>query len=146
MAPGLPLFFELDMGTRNFAPENVIAYEAGYRAAPTDYFSWDIATFINDYHKLEGVGPVGATGCRATGPDFSPGDATPTTCERSAMASKRPRPISSRTHGGCLAPTACSKYKPAAVTRRTAAILNGSSPHNQTYLRSSWDCEPGCSL
>jgi iron complex outermembrane receptor protein len=52
-------FFEF-LGDPNFEPENVIAYEVGYRAQPSDRFSWDICGYINDYHKLRGLGPAGA--------------------------------------------------------------------------------------
>ncbi|MGD9722868.1 MAG: TonB-dependent receptor plug domain-containing protein [Pirellulales bacterium] len=50
-------FFQFD-GDPSFQPETVLAYEAGYRAQPTQNFSWDICGYINDYRKLRGLGPL----------------------------------------------------------------------------------------
>src|SRR5205085_2667343 len=58
-APGFPVFGNL-LGNTSLIPEDLVAYEIGYRAAPTDNFSWDIAGYINDYNKLVGTGPIGA--------------------------------------------------------------------------------------
>jgi len=41
------------LGNPKFESEHVIAYEAGFRSQPIDRFSFDIATFINDYRGLE---------------------------------------------------------------------------------------------
>lgn len=47
------------LGNPNIAPENMMSYEIGYREAPTDNFSWDIAGYINDYRMLQGFSPPG---------------------------------------------------------------------------------------
>jgi iron complex outermembrane receptor protein len=39
-------------GTGDFQSENVVAYEAGYRAQPMDRMSFDLATFVNRYTDL----------------------------------------------------------------------------------------------
>jgi iron complex outermembrane receptor protein len=57
--PGVPLYLDV-LGNPELDPENLMAYEIGYRAAPTDQFSWDIAGYINDYRKVRGLGPIGA--------------------------------------------------------------------------------------
>jgi iron complex outermembrane receptor protein len=49
--PG-PIEVEL-LGNPKFKSEHVIAYEAGYRAQPTDRVSADVTVFFNNYHSLE---------------------------------------------------------------------------------------------
>jgi iron complex outermembrane receptor protein len=44
-------------GDRSVEAENVLAYELGYRAQPTDDFSWDVALFYNDHDDLIGTTP-----------------------------------------------------------------------------------------
>lgn len=137
VAQGLPLFFNLT-GNPNLAPENVIAYEAGYRAAPADYFSWDVATFINDYQKLEGVASVGP-------PIFVP----PNLVLLPAMFANNMRALSygMETTATCqLSDTwrlfgsySLLEMQARGADATSASRLNGSSPHNQVYLRSSWD-------
>ncbi|MBI5184376.1 MAG: TonB-dependent receptor [Nitrospinae bacterium] len=39
-------------GNRNFESEELTAYEAGYRALPTDHVSLDVTAFFNKYDKL----------------------------------------------------------------------------------------------
>ncbi|MBP8273289.1 MAG: TonB-dependent receptor [Acidobacteria bacterium] len=39
-------------GDPHFAPETVIAYEAGYRVRPTEWMSLDVAVFTNRYDQL----------------------------------------------------------------------------------------------
>lgn len=47
-----PNVFSLILGNPQIASEDLIAYEIGYRAQPTDTFSWDVAFFYNDYEDL----------------------------------------------------------------------------------------------
>lgn len=49
VAPGV---FLVGQGNSNFKPEELIAYELGYRIQPTSATSVDIATFYNDYSRL----------------------------------------------------------------------------------------------
>jgi iron complex outermembrane receptor protein len=51
-----PIFTQI-IGNDQLVAEDVVAYEAGYRAAPSDYFSWDAAVFFNQYENLTGYIP-----------------------------------------------------------------------------------------
>jgi iron complex outermembrane receptor protein len=54
-APDVPApVFPQVLGSDQAVSEDLIAYEAGYRAAPNDYFSWDLAVFFNQYENLFG--------------------------------------------------------------------------------------------
>ena len=46
------------LGNPNMKSEHVIAYELGYREAPTDYLSLDVAAFFNTYQGLESLEPA----------------------------------------------------------------------------------------
>ncbi len=48
---GVPVFPRLE-GNPNLQSEQLIAYEAGVRAQPVEYFSWDFSVFYNDYDDL----------------------------------------------------------------------------------------------
>lgn len=66
VAPSVPApVFPQLQGSNTLAAETVLAWETGYRSAPSDYFSWDLALFFNQYEDLIGVN-VGA-------PQFTPG-------------------------------------------------------------------------
>lgn len=41
-------------GNPDFQPEEVLAYELGYRLAPSPSWSFDLATYYNIYHDVEG--------------------------------------------------------------------------------------------
>ena len=45
------------VGNPRFESEHLIAYEAGYRAQPTDRLSVDLTVFFNNYHGLESIEP-----------------------------------------------------------------------------------------
>jgi iron complex outermembrane receptor protein len=60
MTPTIPApVFTQIVGNPELVSEDMIAYEAGYRAAPSDYFSWDAAVFFNQYENLVGYMPSG---------------------------------------------------------------------------------------
>lgn len=113
--------------------EELIAYELGYRAQPTQRFSWDAALFYNVYEDLQSW--------RQTGFGFPPHFV---------------RVNNMRAHG-YGAELSC-KYQATECWNLTAwysfvqiqaqepftlapgaARLNGSSPQNQVFLMSSWD-------
>ncbi|NOY42625.1 MAG: TonB-dependent receptor [Planctomycetes bacterium] len=48
---GVPVFPRFQ-GNPNLNAEQLIAYEAGVRSQPVDYFSWDFSVFYNDYDGL----------------------------------------------------------------------------------------------
>lgn len=58
LSPDTPLLLT---GYSSFVPEEVIAYELGYRVKATERLSLDVASFINDYDKLESAEPIGPT-------------------------------------------------------------------------------------
>jgi iron complex outermembrane receptor protein len=134
--PNVPLFVNT-LGTRHIQPENVLAYEIGYRAAPTDDFTWDIAGYINDYHKLLGPSPVGPPVVVPPGYVFLP----------SVYANN----MRALTYGAELTGTyqitddwrLFASYSVFEVNAQgdglTLDQVTGNSPNNQAYMRSSWD-------
>ncbi len=48
------------LGDGDYEPEELLAYELGYRTQPTDQFSVDIAAFFNDYSNLRTLEPGNA--------------------------------------------------------------------------------------
>jgi iron complex outermembrane recepter protein len=41
--------------SRAFTSEELIAYELGYRSQPESWYSWDVATFFNQYERLSAL-------------------------------------------------------------------------------------------
>jgi iron complex outermembrane recepter protein len=56
-SPPPPVFLEI-VGNPKFKPEQLIAYEAGYRSRMNRRLYVDFATFFNVYKDLEGYGPL----------------------------------------------------------------------------------------
>src|SRR3984885_5174630 len=56
--PAPPVFFEI-VGNPKLKPEQLIAYEAGYRAQVNRKVYVDFAGFFNTYNDLQGYGPIG---------------------------------------------------------------------------------------
>jgi len=48
-------------GSPDLEAEDMMAYEIGYRAQPTDAFSWDVAAFYNNYRDLIAFAAAGPT-------------------------------------------------------------------------------------
>ena len=134
VAPG-PTFVEI-AGDPSVVSEELIAYEMGYRAQPTDEFSWDLAVFYNDYDNLFTTIPGGA-------PFFDPGIGAVIIPVTFANA------LSADTYGAELASTYrinCRWELSGAYTLfyadfhgPTGSANQDLSPHNRVYLRSSWD-------
>ncbi len=55
--PAPPIFFEI-LGNPKLRPEQLIAYEAGYRVQASRRLWVDFATFFNTYNDLQGYGPL----------------------------------------------------------------------------------------
>jgi iron complex outermembrane recepter protein len=123
-------------GNTAIAAEDLLAWELGYRTQPNDDFAWDLALFYNDYSDLIGVVPDGA-------PFFDPtigGVIIPTTFANS---------LSGETYGAELA--ASWRIRPQwelagaytllymDIHAPEGNLIQGSSPHNQVYVRSSWN-------
>jgi iron complex outermembrane receptor protein len=136
--PPFPTFVQFD-GNRNLKAEDLLAYELGYRAQPMESFSWDLATFYNQYSDLSGPVPAGA-------PFFDPtipGVIVPMTLGNVLTAD---------TYGAELATT----YQVRPDWRLSGAYTllyldihvpagdaaQGSNPHNQMNIRSSWNIRP----
>ena len=132
-APGV---FPTLMGNRDFDSEEMIAYELGYRAQPTDAFSWDVALFFNNYDGLQ-VQSLGTT--------------VPPTI---------PLLFANGMDGEAYGVELSANYKVSECWRLYGAytflqiqlhrdqdlafaadpeLAEGQSPQNQVYLQSSWD-------
>lgn len=55
--PGAPPTLVSIFGDHGMDSETVLAYELGYRIEPTDWLSFDLATFYNVYHDLRTLEP-----------------------------------------------------------------------------------------
>jgi iron complex outermembrane receptor protein len=131
-----PTFFALRPGGA-VLPEDLLAYELGYRAQPNDRFSWDVATFINRYQHLIGTSPAV--------PTFAGGDLF--------LVSQWANNVAGMTYGVELTGNLKIRDKWSVVGSYTwfqpvlhstssptsAAQFAGPNPRNQVYLRSSWD-------
>lgn len=51
----LPLMPFLIGGGGTLGAEDLLAFEAGYRAQPSEWLSWDLAVFYNDYNDMRGT-------------------------------------------------------------------------------------------
>lgn len=127
------------MGTRQIEAEDVLAYEAGFRAQPRDEFSWDLAVFYNDYNNLIGLrpGPVG----------FRPGIPLPVLPLTVVNA------VDAQTYGYEFRATYQVRrnwhlhgsysflrmFLQGAPDAQNPSGVAGQSPRNQVYLRSWWD-------
>ncbi|MGZ4834873.1 MAG: TonB-dependent receptor plug domain-containing protein [Terriglobales bacterium] len=54
----IPIMLTL-VGNTGFRSEDLLAYEAGYRAQPTTSATIDVAAFYYIYHHVQGAGPLG---------------------------------------------------------------------------------------
>jgi len=57
--PSIPAFLRV-MGTKDFKPERLTAYEIGYRVQATEHLFVDLALFHNDYTRLLSLEPAGS--------------------------------------------------------------------------------------
>ena len=138
VAPGVPVFINL-LGNPDFQAENLVAYELGYRAAPTDDFTWDISGYINDYNKVRGF--------QGPGP---PVVVPPLTFLPINLANN----VQALSYGFEATMTLqlnerwrlLGSYSLFEVNAEGdplgASQIEGSSPQNMIYLRSSWDLTP----
>lgn len=127
-----------------FANENLMAYEIGYRAQPQEDFSWDIATFFNDYTDL-GV-TASAPGIP---PPVPPPTIAPTQIQNRVDGESYGVELSAnlelteqwRLHGAYsfLRMQLHADRSLSAAARASAEAVERQSPRNQVYLWSSWD-------
>ena len=133
-----PVFgmFPRILGNPNFGSETLIAYELGYRAQPSERFSWDIATFYNTYDRLR------TTAFGTPSMEFVP----------PPPHMILPMPIVNGPRADAYGIELASNWK---LTERwriygqytyfqlvmytPTGFGEDSDPHNQIYCRSSWD-------
>ena len=143
LAPN-PLTFYRVTGDRSFSAENLIGYEAGYRSLLTQHLYVDIATFYNSYDHLLSIEP--GTPFSETSP--APPHAVVPILFRNGVRGK--------TSGFEIAPDWTPKVwwrlrgsysylhmdlkkRPGSLDSTTASTTDGSSPHNQIVVQSSFD-------
>ncbi len=138
LSPFAPTFLRVT-GNPDFRSEELLAWEIGYRAQPTDSFFWDLACFYNDYTRLVGVESTGP-------PDFDPsipGDVIPLTYSNAVTAD---------TGGAELAVNyqindawnLSGAYTLLYVDERfpPGNLNQDSSPHNRLYVHAAWNPLP----
>jgi iron complex outermembrane receptor protein len=140
VSPVGPTFIEI-RGDNGVVSEQLLAYELGYRAQPTDDFSWDLALFYNNYKDLSAPVSNGA-------PYFDP------TIGAVIIPLRFANPYSADTYGLELTSTyqvredwqITGSYTMLYMDVHAPAddITQGSSPNNEVYVRSSWN--PRCDL
>lgn len=138
VSPSGPVFGRLS-GSPALGAEDVLAVECGYRAQPSDSVSWDLATFYNNYTNLINSSPSGA-------PFFDPelgAVVVPVMNTNSLSADSYGAELSTVCH---LNPewrvTGAYSLLYVNVHGASSTAIEGASPHNQVYIRSSWDPRP----
>jgi iron complex outermembrane receptor protein len=135
LAPGVPAFVQFQGGGPLLA-ESLVAYEVGYRAQPSDRFSWDLALFYNNYNNLAGAS-VGA-------PFLSPPYLfIPATLNYNMAGNTSGLELTTtwqiRQDWKLLGSYSFLDMAIRDSAHQLAVAVNGTSPRNQLYLRSSWD-------
>jgi iron complex outermembrane recepter protein len=137
LPPIQPGVFPRFYGSRDFLSEELMAYELGYRAQTTDQFSWDIAAFYNVYDRLRSVYVGGQF------PEFEPVPPhliVPLVLDNETSADTYGVELSGnwsvsktwRLYGQYT-------YFHMLVENDPFQLYGGVDPHNQVYMRSSWD-------
>ena len=129
-----PIFIQT-LGSPEVESEQLLAYEIGYRAQPSEAFWWDLAVFYNNYEDLVTTVPGTPFVDPATGITYSPNTYA------NAMRGD--------TYGfemaGTYQVTPCWKlgsgYSFLVMNLQGSGAGNteGASPRNQVYLQSDWD-------
>jgi iron complex outermembrane recepter protein len=133
-----PDVFPRAIGSPNLVSEDLLAYEIGYREQTNERFSWDVATFYNVYGHL--------LGAYMGSPFVELSPLPPHLIIPSILASGD----SAETYGVELAGTYSVFQRWRLYAQYTffeqqihnagpIAVASGTDPHNQVYLRSSWD-------
>jgi iron complex outermembrane receptor protein len=133
-----PTFVRI-VGNRALEAEDLVAYELGYRAQPTESFSWDLATFYNNYTDLSGPVAIGA-------PFFDP------TIPAVIVPQTLDNTLGADSYGAELATTLqmnpdwrlSGAYTLLYIDMHAGPtdFTEGSNPHNQASVRSSWALNP----
>jgi iron complex outermembrane receptor protein len=140
-APTVPPVFVKVAGDPTFGPEQLIGYEAGYRALLTRHFYFDLSAFYNDYSNLSSFG------------NFSYSTAGPPAPPDLLITVPWANGIRSITHGFEIAPDwkvsnwwqlkgsysylhLATEDQPGYTDTATMASYNGSSPHHEVVAQS----------
>ena len=126
-------------GSRGMSSEAMIAYELGYRTQVTERFSWDIAGFYNVYDELRTVS------LGTPYPEFTPSPfhmILPMTFYNGASADIYGVELFSNwTVSDRWRLYAQYSYLQVSAHHPVIDLSGGTDPHNQIYLRSSWDLQ-----
>ncbi|OHB73626.1 MAG: hypothetical protein A2V70_03550 [Planctomycetes bacterium RBG_13_63_9] len=133
-----PVLFAQLRGNSALEAEDMMAYEMGYRAQPTDAFSWDVAAFFNKYENVIAVNP---------GPNPFPFSSTWVfPFDNAASAETYGFELTSTLQvnpwwrvTGCYSFLQIQVHPYPGVTPSYSDANEGFSPHNRLYVRSSWD-------
>ncbi len=136
-SPLAPSVYPRVIGSSGLVSEDLMAYEIGYRTQATEKFSWDVATFYNEYQHLIGA---------VAGMPFPEPNPPPLHFIVPTVIANGP---SADTYGVELAANyAISKrWRLSAqytllemhVEGSPVTVGQGFDPHNQVYLHSSWN-------
>ena len=116
-----------------FGSEELIAYELGYRAQSAERFSWDLALFYNVYEDLQSW--------QQTGFGFPPHFVQSNNMAGHAYGAECSGKYQATESWNLTAWYSLVQIQAqqAPTLAPTVARLEGSSPHNQVFLMSSWD-------
>lgn len=131
--------FPTVFGNTAFDSEVLLAYELGYRAQPTDAFSWDIAWFYNDYQGLQTQEARPFVGTTFPLPFANGMDGETYGIELTANYQMSD---GWRLYGAYTFMRIQLHRDPSLTFAGDPEVAEGQSPRNQVYLQSSWDI--GC--
>ena len=126
----------LSQFSRDFESEELIAYELGYRSQPEPWFSWDVAMFYNQYEKLQSLRLTPITIVPIVNANDNRGEGY----GAELTAQRGPHALLAADRELFIPATADSSGASSVnFLGSTGDAIEGSSPHNQLYLRSSHD-------
>ncbi|OHB69626.1 MAG: hypothetical protein A2V70_15665 [Planctomycetes bacterium RBG_13_63_9] len=139
MGPPPPMFVQIT-GNRAIESEDLLSYEVGYRAQPSDRFSWDLALFYNKYVDIIGFvpDPLGFP-LPLVWPWVSENALDGETYGGEITATWQFNPCWRVTGSYSYLQMQLHKYPGIAADPAMLEYPEGESPHNQVYFRSSWD-------
>jgi iron complex outermembrane receptor protein len=127
------------LGNPNQQSEDVVAYELGYRVKPIKQISVDIATFYNNYSKVESVDPLPAQPGSPLNVRERFGNQVHGDTWGSEIASTVEVTPRWRLSGSYSLLEAAFENDPGSTDTTSAANDRGSAPENQFQIHSSFD-------
>jgi iron complex outermembrane receptor protein len=115
--------------SKDFQAEELIAYEAGFRKQPVEWFSWDVAGFFNRYRNLQSLRFVPPIAFNA---NDNYGEAYGFEISGKLDISKNWRLTGWYSFVRV-------EIHPGALALNKGPEVEGSTPHNQVFLMSSWN-------